>query len=186
MIETQDIITVRLGKASLRLIEKHARLAEMGGVSRVRPDRQDRVDSLKTDQLVGQIGQYAGSKWMTGSAEPYRLSRWVANQNPDRGDGGSDILGSNIDFKASLVRRSDRSLLQYNLPVRPHERHGGWIYVLVLVTDLQPQVSAVANLMGWVMDEDLPEQPNANGVFRGAYVVPAKNLKPLPKFSWSY
>lgn len=167
----------------MRIVERNSELASLGGVSQIR-DRQDRQENLGIDQLVGQIGQYAGSRWLTGSSEQYRVSRWVANRNPELGDGGSDILASNIDFKASLVRNTSKSLLTYNLPVRQRERHTDWLYVLVLVTDVVPQKSAQAHLIGWATTDMLPEKPDDGGVFRGAYTIQAMNLNPLPPFRW--
>lgn len=133
--------------------------------------------------MVGQIGQYIGSLWLTGSDNDYLQSRFLANQNPEKGDGGSDILGLNVDFKASLMRNKSMDILSYRLPVRPRERHDDWIYVLVLVSSLKSS-SAVAHLVGWLFDEELPERPETRKPFDGAYVVRAKDLHPILPFNW--
>jgi len=181
-ITRSDIIRVEISPGEMNVVAAHAKLACVGGRSNIRGG--DRQATLKNDQLVGQVGQYVGSLWLFGSPDPYLRSRWVANQNPTVGDGGSDFIGSNIDFKASLARNPDRDLLAYRLAVRPKERHEDWVYVLVLVTEMKPPKPVVAHLIGWATDAMLPKRPNDSGVFSGAFTIPARDLNPLPPFTW--
>lgn len=181
-VTENDIIRMEIQPRDMNVVAGHARLACIGGKSNIRG--ASRQATLKEDQLVGQIGQYVGSLWLSGSADSYLRSRWVANQNPTVGDGGSDLIGSNIDFKTSLVRSPDRDLLSYRLAVRPKERHQDWVYVLVLVTKMKPPDPVVAHLIGWAADYMLPKSPNDSGVFSGAFTIPARNLHPLPPFKW--
>jgi hypothetical protein len=177
-----DIIRVEIPPVSMNTVAAMSAAACIGGKSQIRG--KDRKKNLKIDQLVGQVGQYAGSLWLFGSPDPYLQSRWVANQNPTTGDGGSDFIGSNIDFKASLVRNSSRDLLSYRLAVRPRERHDDWIYVLVLVTKLKKPNPVEACLIGWASDSMLPSHADTAGVFTGAFTLRAADLHPLPPLRW--
>jgi len=181
-ITTSDIIRMEISPREMNVIAGHAKLACLGGKSHIRGS--DRQSTLKEDQLVGQVGQYVGSLWLCGSPDPYLRSRWVANQNPTVGDGGSDLIGSNVDFKTSLVRNPDRDLLAYRLAVRPRERHKDWIYVLVLVTQMKAPKPVVAHLIGWASESMLPKHPGNSGVFSGAFTLRAQELNPLPPFRW--
>ena len=178
MIKRSDVITVNLSASEMRLIRSMGKAAEIGGASQIRGDA-DRAASLGVDQVVGQIGTYVGCKYFLGDIKDYRVSRYYANKAPTVGDGGSDITGSNIDLKASLVRNPSKDLLTYNLPVRLREMHVGWVYVLVLVEALQEK-SAKAHLVGWASTAMLPDEPDAQGVFAGAHTIRAKDLNPLP------
>ena len=157
----------------------------MGGHSAVRHDRTERLASLGTDQLIGHLGNLAGCMWLYGKALGHYVFRTTQHDfghrwdgRTGRGDGGSDIIGCNLDFKAcewSLI--GARPLDQVFLPVRPNERHDQWIYVLVLV---EPRQDA-AHIVGWVRDEDIGPEPNGTGVFEGAHVIAVPDLQaPLP------
>lgn len=182
MITPEDIITVNLRKSEMNLIKRMAQQAEVGGRSQIRKG-QDRSDNLSIDQLVGQIGTYVGCKYIQGDIKDYRVSRYYANKAPTVGDGGADITGSNIDFKASEIRNPNKDLMTYKLLVRPRERHDDWVYVLILVSDIS-EASSTAHILGWADTRMLPEQTETSGIFKGAYVLPAENLKPLPPLRW--
>jgi hypothetical protein len=182
-VSEQNIITWRIHPTDMPLLVRMAKAACIGGGSHIR-DGQSRQDALQEDQLVGQIGQYVGSLWLYGSTDPYKQSRWLANLRPTEGDGGSDVIGANIDFKTSRVRNTGRDLLQYRLAVRPRERHTGWIYFLILVTHLCKGEPVIAKMVGWAADDMLPEQPETTGVFSGAFTLPAHQLHPVPPIHW--
>jgi len=177
-----DIIPWTIPPHEMPLIIRMARAACIGGSSNIRGD--NRMATLSEDQLVGQIGQYVGSLWLFGSTDSYVQARWIANQNPTVGDGGSDIIGANLDFKASRVRNKERDLLSYRLAVRPRERHTGWVYVLILVTKLTRGEPVTAQMIGWAADAMLPVQPEISGVFQGAFTLPGHKLNPLPPIHW--
>jgi hypothetical protein len=177
--------TIRLDITAvlIDLARENAQKAEIGGVSHIRT-REERQTTLSTDQFVGQIGQLAGSLWHCGSPDPYIEAREKANLNPTEGDGGHDILGLNLDFKGSLMRRS-RDPLDYRLIVRPRERHPGWIYVPVFIDRLPGKGDpATVYLTGWATDEQLPPA-DKEGLFVGAHCIPIRELTPLPPFRWS-
>ena len=179
-----DILNFTLNEQQMAVIIAMAKKAAIGGTSQIRGE-EDRRNKLLQDQVVGQIGQYVGSLWLYGSSDPYMQSRWQANQNPTIGDGGSDILGSNIDFKTSAARKTDRPLLNYNLLVRPRELHENWVYILILVSALTKQ-QAQAHMIGWASDKMLPGEPQRQGVFAGAHALTASQLNPLPPFRWPW
>lgn len=179
MISEKDILRVPVNKNEMNLVIEMSRAACRGGVSRIRSS-QDRQATLYEDQLVGQIGTYAGTKFWFGSSHNYLIARQVANLNPRAGDGGSDIIGANIDFKTSKIR-STRPLLDYRLVVRPRERSAGKVYVQLLVE--LSEFTAVAHILGWASDDMLPGI-EVGGTFDGAHVLPVRELNPLPPLQW--
>ena len=180
---TQDrIVTIILSPAEMRFVTLHAARACIGGQSEIRED--NRQSTLSGDQMVGQIGTLAGHKWYCGHPLDYLLSRAYANRAPTVGDGGADISMSNIDFKASLMRRSQNPL-DYRLPLRPKERHDDWVYILALVAKYTEE-EATVHLVGWADTKMFPQQVESSGPFSGAYVLAAKDLNPLPPLRWTW
>lgn len=176
------MITFELSQKDLSYIRRMSSKAELGGKSHIRTT--DRLPSLTEDQLIGQIGQFVVTRYMFGTPEKWAINRWFINQNPSYGDAGYDIPGLNLDVKTSLMRAS-KDPMSYNLLVRPKERHSGWVYYLVLVGEIQDELLPV-HLIGWAKDEDLPATPAKDGKFKGAYVLPAKSLVPLPPLRFNY
>lgn len=181
MTTLNDAIVIDIDTEALRMVRSYAARASIGGVSRIRAQAA-RQANLSTDQVVGQIGTYAGVRWLTGSDQQYRLGRWFADQAPRSGDGGADIPGSNIDFKARLHRNAWMAILDYDLAVRPAERHANWVYVHIVVE--LATTTARAHLLGWASDAMLPIRPNGTGPFTGAFILHAAELHPLPPFAW--
>lgn len=170
-----DVVSYAIVESELRVIERYARAAELGGRSHVRkPD--ERCASLRTDQLVGQLCTFAGTMYLTGKCEMYALARDRANANPYVGDGGTDIPGYRIDIKGSLMRRSPDPMT-YRLLVRPRERHADTTYILALASSVVMPITV--HLVGWLSDEEIERPPEWTGIFSGAHVVPASQLHPM-------
>lgn len=178
------IIEIRLSAAQVQTCHENAILCSLGGRSHIRKG-DDRQERLCQDQLVGQLGELACCLAWFGSDEHYLKAREIANANPTKGDGGSDIPNTNIDAKTSLMR-THKDPLKYNLLVRPRERHANWIYVLVLLKTLEgiKEDGATLYVVGWMDDGSLPAKTAGGGPFRGAHVVPASKLNPFPKINW--
>jgi hypothetical protein len=174
-------VIVTLSKSEYALAAHFASKAEIGGVSRVR--KTDRAETLSTDQLVGQLGTAAFHKYLYGHLHSYAQSRYMQNRFPTTGDGGEDLIGANVDVKTSVMRYAQNPL-QYNLLVRPKERHANWVYVLALVGQEFERFHDV-HLVGWVCDSQLPELPAEDGPFAGAFACKASALIPLPPFRYS-
>lgn len=174
MLSVGDILTYKLTDDQFELALKQVRPACIGGISRIRSG-DERQNSLAEDNLIGQLTNLALSLYCFGSVEPYLFSREQANVNPHNGDGGMDLPNLKIDVKGSRRRDRDRDLLSYKLPVRPAERHEGWAYVLGIV-----DLPKIVHLVGWVKDSGLPAAPCSGGVFAGAYVLQARDLRALP------
>lgn len=135
---------------------------------------------MAEDQLLGQLGQYALSVYLTGNDLAYRKARCKANQSPLKGDGGFDILGLKVDVKTSRMRYS-QDALAYQLIVPPSERHPDWTYVLALIPkDCNNRVY----LVGWLRDCDFTPAPNGTGSKTGKFVRDACELSPLPPLQW--
>jgi len=182
-VERKNIITKRLNSLELNLIREMAERAQIGGYSQIHLDEEKRKQSLAMDQFIGQIGNYIGAKILDGTPFPkeYYISRMYANRHPNEGDGGSDIPGTNIDFKTSLMR-GELDPMSYRLIVRPNERHNDWIYVLVLVEPQNISIfdwkTAVVHIVGWATD-DMLLTIETEGIFRGAYILPTIVLYPF-------
>ena len=183
MLDSTDLYHVTLTPTERARARHFAGNATIGGKSQVR-SAVDRQDSLATDQDVGQLGEMALSKYLGGTPLFYELTRTIRDLEPTQGDGGGDLLATNVDVKASLMRASVDPL-RYRLLVRPRERHLNTVYVLALVA---PDVWTTGNvcLVGWCTDRDLPQHPERAGPFAGAYCIPATQLKVLPPlhFNW--
>lgn len=177
-----------LGPREIRYCKYYAELAEIGGRSEVR--QGNRQKTLSVDQFVGMLGQYAFSLYLTGSPQPFYSQRLVANANPTVGDNGQDILGANLDVKTSLMRNS-QDPMTYSLVIRPKEIHKDHVYVLALVepndeSALKLSIPLAVYLVGWAFQPELPDKTENDGVFKGAYVVPAKNLHQMIPLYWDW
>lgn len=169
------MIRIEISDEELRIAKAYARAACMGGTSRIRTE--DRQELLYRDQLVGQLGNLAWHKYRYRHLEFYHASRFFQNLFPQLGDGGSDDPGSNVDVKTSLMK--GKNPWTYRLAVRPHECHEGTVYVLALVpTPFEGDPCVL--LVGWASSEQLPLAAETEGVFKGAHVIPARQLTPLP------
>lgn len=170
-------VAIDVSKAELNFARHHASRAEVGGVSRVRETATARAHALEEDQFVGQLGTLAFHKYLHGHVHQYALGRYLQNRMPTVGDGGEDVIGTNLDVKTSLMRAS-RNPSDYNLLVRPAERHAGWVYALALVPQAI-EIERMVYLVGWATDEQLPARPEADGPFRGAFRLVAADLTPF-------
>lgn len=181
MLGPHHLRLIHLRSDELRLIEHFAEQAAVGGTSHVRG--ADRGDKLRDDQLVGQLGECALSRYLSGSSVLYTLTRTRRNLEPHLGDDGGDLIGSNVDVKTSVMRYSPEPL-HYRLLVRPAELHPDTVYVLALVYP-DWRTTGEVTLVGWATREDLPDRPEPEGPFRGAYVLPAPYLQPLLPLRWT-
>lgn len=180
MLTLTDVVTLPLSAADVAVARRHTTHSSFGGRSAVRPERGD---TCVADNLVGHLGQIALHWYLYGSLERYELGRWLQNQFPTTGDGGSDVPGLRLDVKTSLMR-TQQPLLRHRLLVRPAERHPDTVYVLALVTKVE-QLPLV-HLVGWARDSMLPAEPAPTGVFQGAYVLPATELHPLMPLNYAW
>ena len=188
-IGIQDIQKFTIDAVEMEEILYMAERAELGGSSNIYKDSAERLEKLPENQIDGQIGQFVGIKYLYGHTHLYTLARWHQNQRRNIGDGGHDIPGANVDFKASRIRKGDTirdiKALDYRLAVRPKERHPGWVYIQVLVSGWSEQ-GANVRIMGWAREDMLPSQVEKGGPFDGAFILPCKDLHPLPpiRFEW--
>jgi len=185
MVEESQIISIKFPKVDIAVARRNARKASLGGVSRMR-DREEREAFLGIDQLVGQLGQIAGHRWLYGHPYEYAKEREIINRNPRIGDTGSDVACANIDFKGSLWRYREKPLLDHHLLVRPKERHKGFVYILILIELNDNNTKGLGHLIGWANEAMLPEKPETSGVFEGAFSLSTQELYPLPPFNWSW
>ena len=181
-------VSIWLGPRELRYCKEMAELAEIGGHSLIR--EEDREVTLQIDQLVGQIGQYALALYLLGEPSKYYAQRMIANIHPEIGDSGQDLIGANVDVKTSLMRAS-QDPMEYVLPVRPKELHEGHVYILALIepngeSSLKVNEPLLVHLVGWATTDDIMSTPEEDGIFKGAHVIQARKLHPLPPIQWDW
>ena len=137
---------------------------------------------LSEDQLVGQVTTCAASEWLIkDNGRAYDKERKIRYNNPYEGDGGIDLYPYPIDVKGSKIRRKNKPLPTYTLPVRPKELHEDCIYVLALA-DLDDMC---VYLVGWASYEMFSKYPESSGIFKGAHTLKANALNIMPKTSMS-
>lgn len=168
-----DKIVIDFTEEELCAIFQMARLAEIGGRSNFR-NKESRAECLSMDQSVGQLGEAALSKYLTGNIDLYIKTREFKNRNPNIGDDGCDLIGYRVDIKTSLMRYN-MPPEDYNLLVRPTEEHPNHFYIQALVA----RNSTSVILMGWASSEELPVEPVSSGSMAGAKAIKCADLHPL-------
>lgn len=187
------MLTITLSTTDLYHIKQRAKLTAWGGQSAIRQD--NRQETLHTDQLIGQCGEYAGCMYLTGGNHRYYMSQLMSERlhkfDAKLGDGGEDILGLNLDFKTS--RQGEKTdILNHKLAVRPNEFKQGWVYMLMLVLRNDELIGFNFDknidvcIAGWASSDMFPKHTAKQGIFEGAYCLPVKKLiAPMPiKWFW--
>lgn len=149
------MVKVTFSDEELELIKKNAELTSFYGASRVRHQKEERMKMMDVDQMTGQLGEAALSKYITGDIDLYLRTRDERNKNPYEGDGGSDLLGLNVDVKTSQARYGKN--FNYHLWVRPHEYHPETVYVFALI---YPDEPTTVVLIGWIRGENIGWRKN--------------------------
>ena len=173
--------TIKLASDEVAQCFLHANLAALGGKSQFR-GLSDRQEHLLEDQLVGQLGNAALSKWWLGSIEPYLVLREAQNMYPWVGDGGSDLSWMKVDVKTSLMRVGPNPLA-YGLIVGKGEVHPQTVYVSALLGKL-PALGEGSEVLltGWANNShrksDLVRLGDTSR-FRDSYYIPVSDLRPL-------
>jgi len=200
-IKYTDIIAVELfDKLSNVVFEvglsiyKQVLSGKMSGISSLpshkNPER--RKATIKKDSIKGQAGELLLSMLMFGSEEgfnKYLIRRNIINQNPTKGDGGSDVEGYLIDIKTS---ECCKSIYGYHLLVRNEEKDENkddHIYVHALIKAGEMTRNKIRiNITGWSRKKDLSIDPFEEGQCHedliGAYFIPVGSLKPMSTFPY--
>lgn len=179
-VQSSNVVVMQVKKSLMPLLQSNAKASSINGTSRLR-EGGTRGLNLSEDAMVGQIGACVGSLWLTGSPLPYMTARHYANLMPSLGDKGSDLPALNVDFKTSLMRRS-QDPLAYHLLVRPRERHKGVVYVHILVNGILENIKAY--ITGWATEDMLPKETVQSGPLKGAHMIPVPELNPVPPLRW--
>lgn len=185
MITNVNICSTFVRPWEMGIIKAKADEWDYPGRSNVRAPGE-RAANLATDSMVGLIGQYVGTKHLLGAValDKFLVNRRHAGKRKFESDGGHDVDCANVDFKTSLRRNGNKPLLDHNLVVRPREMYAGWVYILIIV-DLFEQDNASAHIIGWATDAMFPP-PATSGIFKGAHVLPARDLNPVMPIRWDY
>ena len=191
MVTEQDIKHVPISSEEIEYLKAFIADACIGGKSEIH-NTEERIGKLTIDQTTGIIGEYVLSKLYFNSPLPFEEHRAWCKIHGRYGDGGADILGTNIDVKTSLVR-STKPMLLYNLGVFPDERHEGNVYVSMLVTGINDdcvitdkEQGVVAHVIGWCFEHELPNETSIPRGFTAlAFVLQNNTLRPgLPEITW--
>lgn len=176
---------INLTEHQLDEAKLYAEASSIAGSSAVR-EREDRLDNLKTDAIVGHLGNMALCLYWHGTLDHYRQMRWMQDRFPHVGDGGADLPGMNVDVKASLIRNAEKPMKDYHLVVRPREFHDDHVYILGLVQ--RTDHGARVYLVGWETAEELKTyyQDDDDNIFKGAYAMKADRLQWLPPMTYDW
>jgi len=181
MIREEDILILDIPGDDFELIKANAEAANLCYGSKIK-DRAEQKKTNAEDQLIGQLGEWAGCIWLRGSADEYFTRREEINKTPWLGDNGADVTGSNVDIKASFMRNRKMNILDYKLFVRPIDMHPNRIYVLALAYPDEPQT---VYLIGWEKSSVL-ERNLVDTKFGKIHTRVAHELNPLPPFMWNF
>jgi len=172
------------------LVREMSKRSCIGGRSSFRIG--SRVTTLMDDQMVGHSVGYVATRHLFGSAQKYIEARAEADSHPFVGDGGVDILHSNIDFKGTRwgkVHPIDRRFLIHERDYRDDK-----VFVFGMVKLYRTSCDVV--LVGYAHGSQLlacdPGNPDQRDIwssrslspgFRG-YCIRGVELNPLPRFVW--
>ena len=205
MLQEKHIVTRKLHPAYVQLARKNAKIFTDAKLPSHLRHVEERGRTESIDSFVGNMAALMASVHLFGDKKKYEDAAWVANKFPAMrkvlkndvlDDGGCDIIGLNIDFKASLIRNENKNLLSYNAPVRPHEFYSTHIYLFIFMEALEgktddEKISCVdwrSHIMGWCVGQDYiddhGQEPNGTGVFEGAHVLPVTALNPVIPWVW--
>ena len=126
--------------------------------SKVSPNSDISIES----HLASIIGQYAGTRVLTGEDVGFWRHEEAVRKRSKRQDNGMDIVGMTVDFKSSLIKHDSMSrnlsILDYATSVKPHMLNRSKIvYVQTFVAFLRTKPCAIVYLTGWARGDDFPE-----------------------------
>ena len=206
MITKDQIIEIHLTKPWIAIAMRQARAftdAELPSNIRHVESRGSTEDE---DALTGHFAHIAVAKHLWGydgvnqyihACEKANMLPLVRKVTGDKyiSDNGEDFINLGLDVKASLIRTSQEPI-NHNSPVRPREWHPNIIYVQCLVRiSRAPKATAESRdpssfavdvyICGWQMAEAYKAKGESEGgVFKGAYVIPIKELNPMMPMLW--
>jgi len=113
------------------------------------------------------IGPYVAIRAIKGTVEPFWDHHNAFKNSRNNKDYGTDIIGMNIDFKTTLIRKehllypNKYSVLDYILAIPPHikkkSNRQGHVIAQLLVHWLRDDGTANVYLTGWATVEDFPD-----------------------------
>lgn len=180
MVNQSQVITVVIYKREMEKVREEAKKAvdSIKGYRTIR-DQRDKAE-LEKDIFIGLLGEYGGVKHLFGDTSLFFKGREKINKDPVAGDGGSDVLGANIDFKASAVPYN-QSLLHLHLIVPEKEYRPETVYVFAGVDIKEDE--AIVRLVGWEVGRDLKR-----GIFQlypDRYAKKLREINPLLPVRWN-
>lgn len=150
--------------------------------------------SIET-HLASVIGQYMGTRMITGSDEGFWEHNERVSRRKKRQDYGVDILGMSVDFKTSMLKHDSMSrnlsLLDYTTTIKPFnlERKES-VYIQMFVAFLRKEPCAMVYLTGWALGNDFPEKGavvrnnNNTGYLKEMHTLFQYQLAPWPPIPW--
>jgi hypothetical protein len=138
--------------------------------------------------FVGAIGQFAVSKFLTGSDKAFWEHEKIVENRPNRFDQGMDIPGLKLDVKSSMLKRetSNYALLDYTLSVKEHLMGYQSTYVQSLVAFMQKEKTAMVYITGWANADMFARPGEQVGTvpvqFQDMFSLCTFQLNPIPPF----
>ena len=184
MITENDVVQILLDQDETNLVKGMGFFASTKGRSNF-VFGVEREEKRLGHNITGQAGElalniYVFNKRKTGNYF-YVKNRMKANANPTKGDGGRDIIDSDIDIKTSMinVKNIKQDPMEYNLSVPPREYKENWIYVSGIIFEREKSDKQIPiKLMGWAKSSDL--KWTTKGTFKGKYTRKNRYIRPFP------
>tara|TARA_Y100001963_G_scaffold159885_1_gene265987 strand:- start:5772 stop:6374 length:603 start_codon:yes stop_codon:yes gene_type:complete len=195
-VREDQIIKEVLTKPWIALAENQAKqFTEAGLPSHIR-HVETRGKTEDEDAMTGHLCHIAVAKylWSYDGIMKYQHSCSKANMlpavrkatgNKHISDNGEDFINLGLDVKGSLIR-TNLPPIKHNSPVRPREWHPDTTIVQCLLSEKKEGISTrIVYICGWETSEAYKTRGEAKeGTFKGAYVIPIKDLNPMIPMKW--
>lgn len=174
--------------------------------SHIEGDPVTRAKKYRENTLTAMMGELVLNQFHHGKEKgmtEFNKSRKAHNDNPSRGDDGSDIPGFPVDAKTSYLRGESQECMGKTLSVRREERYAKNLYVLEIIKKVDiivlngieklPIHDTVDKwhivhvyLVGWAYNEEFPppDQPNGENWFEDSCVRYSYQLRPMSTYPY--
>ena len=195
-IREDQIIEINLTKPWIAIARQQATAFTGAGLPSHIRHVEARGKTEDEDAMTGHLCHIAVAKylWSSNGIMQYQHSCEKANMlplarkmtgNKHISDDGEDFINLGLDVKGSLIR-TDLPPIKHNSPVRPREWHPNTTIVQCLLSqEKEGQNNRKVYLCGWETSEAYKAKGEAKeGTFKGAYVIPIKDLNPMMPMMW--
>ncbi len=195
-ITESQIIEISLPPAWITLAKRQAKAFTDANLPSHIRHVESRGETENEDAMTGHLCHIAVAKylWSYDGITAYQHSCSKANMLPTVreatgnkciSDNGEDFIDLGLDVKGSLIR-TGLPPIKHNSPVRPREWHEDTVIVQCLLSEKKsPKGARTVYICGWETSEAYKAKGQAKeGTFKGAYVIPIKDLNPMMPMKW--